>query len=160
MLTKKELSDKLLSSGLTIKGKLKDLQRAASNIRLPIEEMKQKVIEGWEGKPKGLLQILWERGWIDNSDNKAYLNNTVTGRQNAFNLIQQETSLKHLMSTCTDFEEEETMLQSMGTLMGVAIDQSPKCHCEIAGEGIEYTWACAKNHYQGILLDKKRGKEN
>ncbi len=64
------------------------------------------------------------------------------------------------MSTCTDFEEEETMLQSMGTLMGVAIDQSPKCHCEIAGEGIEYTWACAKNHYRGILLDKKRGKEN
>ena len=79
-LTKKELSDKLLSTGLTVKGKLKDLQRAASNIGLPIEETKQKVIEGWEGKPKGLLQILWERGWIDNSDNKAYLNYTVTGR--------------------------------------------------------------------------------
>jgi hypothetical protein len=60
------------------------------------------------------------------------------------------------MSTCTVFEEEETMLQSMGTLMGVAIDRSPKCQCEIAGEGIEYTWACAKNHYQGILLDKKK----
>jgi hypothetical protein len=22
---------------------------------------------GWEGKGKGLLQILWERGWIDES---------------------------------------------------------------------------------------------
>ncbi len=64
------------------------------------------------------------------------------------------------MSTCTDFEEEETMLQSMGTLMGVSIDRSPKCHCEISGKGIKYTWAFAKNHYQGILLDKKRGKEN
>ncbi len=39
-LTKKELSDKLLSTGLTIKGKPKDLQRAANNIRLPIEETK------------------------------------------------------------------------------------------------------------------------
>ncbi len=49
-------------------------------MRLPIEEMKQKVIEGREGKPKGLLQVLWERDWIDNSDNKAYLNYTVTGQ--------------------------------------------------------------------------------
>ena len=23
------------------------------------------VEEGWMGKPKGLLQVLWERGWID-----------------------------------------------------------------------------------------------
>ncbi len=65
--------------GMTIKGKLKDLQRAASNIGLLIKEMKQKVIEGWVGKPKGFLPGLWERGWIDNSDNKAYLNYTVTG---------------------------------------------------------------------------------
>ena len=25
------------------------------------------VKEGWLGKPKGLLQVLWERGWINES---------------------------------------------------------------------------------------------
>jgi len=27
--------------------------------------MRQKRIEGWEGKPEGHLQVLWEQGWID-----------------------------------------------------------------------------------------------
>jgi hypothetical protein len=48
----------------------------------------------------------------------------------------------------------------MGCSMGVEVDRTPKCHCEIAGEGIEYTWAHSKNYIRNILLDKKRGKEN
>jgi hypothetical protein len=59
------------------------------------------------------------------------------------------------MASCTDFEEEETLLQVMASKMGVLVDRSPKCHCEIAGEGIEYSWACTKNHYRQILQDKK-----
>ena len=35
------------------------------NISITIEE--QDVTEGWLGKQKGMLQILWERGWIDSS---------------------------------------------------------------------------------------------
>ena len=159
-LTKKELSQRLLTCGITMKGRLSDLQKAAINHGIPLEEISQKILEGWEGKPKGLLQVLWERGWIDNSDDKAIQNYTIGGRKNEFNLVQSEFSLKHLMASCTDFEEEETMLQSMASKMGVSVDRSPKCHCEIAGEGIEYSWACAKNHYRQILLDKKRGKEN
>ena len=31
---------------------------------------------------------------------------------------------------------------------------------KIAGEGIEYAWACAKNKYRTILLENKKGKEN
>jgi hypothetical protein len=82
--------------------------------------------------------VLWERGWIDNTDNKAYQKYTISGQKNEFNLIIPETRLKHLMSSCTDFEKEETMLQSMAAMMRVQVDQSLKCHCEIAGEGIEY----------------------
>ena len=59
------------------------------------------------------------------------------------------------MAGCMDFEEEETMLQYMGTKMGVVVDRSPKGHAEIAGEGIEYSWGCMKNHYQRVLLYKK-----
>ena len=48
------------------------------------------------------------------------------------------------MTNCLDFEEEETLLQSMGRGMGVLVDRTPKCHCEMAGEGIEYSCGCQK----------------
>ena len=37
------------------------------------------------------------------------------------------------------------MLQAMGRSMGVIVDRSPKCHPKLAGEGVEYSWGCAKN---------------
>ena len=51
------------------------------------------------------------------------------------------------------------MLQMMGQKLGAVVDRTPKCHCEIAGEGIEYSWGLAKNQYRKILLENKRGKE-
>jgi hypothetical protein len=41
------------------------------------------------------------------------------------------------MSSCTDFEEEETMLQSIGASLNAPINGSLKCHHEILGEGFE-----------------------
>jgi hypothetical protein len=38
---------------------------AHENICTTVEE--QKVKEGWLGKPKGMLQVLWEHGWIESS---------------------------------------------------------------------------------------------
>jgi hypothetical protein len=63
------------------------------------------------------------------------------------------------LGNCTDFEEEESMLQSIGSTLGVSIDQTPKCHCKLAGEGIEYSWGCAKNAYQLMPLSIERKKE-
>ena len=31
-----------------------------------------KITPGWNGKPKGLLQILWERGWINENELISY----------------------------------------------------------------------------------------
>jgi hypothetical protein len=64
------------------------------------------------------------------------------------------------MSNLKDFEGQETMLQLKATKMGVFMDRTPKCHCELAGEGIEYAWGCAKNHFRRQPLKDKRGKEN
>ena len=64
------------------------------------------------------------------------------------------------MAGCLDFEEEETLLQSMGREMGVLVDRTPKCHCELAGEGIEYLWGCAKNHYRRVSLKRKKSKDS
>ena len=47
----------------------------------------------------------------------------------------------------------------MGRTMGVLVDQTPKCHCELAGKGIEYSWGCAKNLYRQQPLREKRSKE-
>jgi hypothetical protein len=45
---------------------LKELQELAVSCNLDIWVAERKKIEGWAGKPKGLLfQVLWETGWID-----------------------------------------------------------------------------------------------
>ena len=64
-----------------------------------------------------------------------------------------------MLGNCTDFEEEESMLQSIGSALGATIDRTLKCHCELAGEGIEYSWGCSKNAYRLMPLSTKRKKE-
>jgi hypothetical protein len=40
------------------------------NIDPKITKTREK--KGWEGQPKGLLQVLWERGWIDHDHYDRY----------------------------------------------------------------------------------------
>ncbi len=58
-----------------------------------------------------------------------------------------EMSLKYLLGNCEDFINEESMLQYYGRMMGITINRTPKCHCKLAGEGIEYSWAASKKKY-------------
>jgi hypothetical protein len=104
---------------------------------------------------------LWQRGYIKSDDiTKSLKDYTIKGRKDQCSRIEVQLSLNHLMSTCTDFEEEEIIQQAMGHLIGIEVDRVPKCHPELAGEGIEYTGACCKNHFCNILLDRKRGGGN
>ncbi len=48
----------------------------------------------------------------------------------------------------------------VGEQLGVKIDCSTKCHPEMAGEGIEYSWGRAKSVYWRAKLADKKGKEN
>ena len=57
-----------------------------------------------------------------------------------------------------DFVEEETLLQYHGRQLGVLIDRTPKCHPEMAGEGIEYNWGCAKGFYRRLPTTRKKTK--
>ena len=155
-LTKVELTAKLRGKGIMATGSLKALKKLCDQNGMPTSEYIPKIQQGWVGKQKGLLQILWERGWVDISRLGKY---TIDGSKDGFGIKQLDTSLKFLMANCVDFEEEESLLQSMGTKMGVIIDRTPKCHCELAGEGIEYSWGCAKNEYRRKPLSSKRKKE-
>jgi len=72
------------------------------------------------------------------------------GTRDDAGIVRPDSCLVKLMEACTDFEEEQTLLQKMVEKMcgrpgQFTLDRSPKCHCELAGEGIEYAWGCAKN---------------
>ena len=122
--------------GVSAKGKKAAIQAIAQEHGLPVWETTQIVVDGWEGKPKGLLQVLWERGIVDETRLSEYI---INGRQNGYGVLDKSFAFKSLMASCLDFEEEETLLQSTGREMGVLVDRTPKCHCELAGEGIEYS---------------------
>lgn len=60
----------------------------------------------------------------------------------------KRTSLKQLMAECLDYIEEESLLQKKAREMSdgdisMSVDRTPKCHPELAGEGIEYSWGVA-----------------
>ena len=52
------------------------------------------------------------------------------------------------------------MLQHIGNELGINVDRTPKCHPEMAGEGIEYSWGCGKNHYRALPIADKKSKAN
>ncbi len=153
---KGDLLKELQSRGVSAKGRKDELQILCKQKNIPIEEELDEVVEGWEGKPKGMLQILWERGFVDPLKKKE--DYTLQGKKDAFGKVNPETSLKHLMSLLTDFIEEETLLQYHGRLLKVKVVRTPKCHPEIAGEGIEYDWGCGKGFYRRLPLSAKKTK--
>jgi len=116
------------------------------------------VMKSWVGTPKGMLQVAYERGLLDL--NKYCVEDyTENGQKDAEWSPILETSLKHLLAMCTDFVEEETLLQQMCKKMGAICDRSPKCHPELAGEGIEYSWGNAKMKYRRLKYSQKTSKK-
>ena len=68
--TKTELLIELRQKGVdtTVKRFLKtELITLASKHHIPISKTNNDVVKGWMHKPKGMLQILWERGFIDST---------------------------------------------------------------------------------------------
>ena len=136
----------------------KELQDFARIHGVALTVQKELVTQGWEGQPKGLQQVLWERGFISEASLEKY---TLDGRKDPISgQIDLQFSLRHLLSECTDFREEETALQYLGRQLGVAVQLTPKFHAELAGEGVEYSWAHAKAYYRRVPVSRKRGREN
>ncbi|KAI2495979.1 hypothetical protein MHU86_18546 [Fragilaria crotonensis] len=173
--TRSELASALLQeSGITVESNrpLIELKGLASMHGVSLTRRKVFIIEGWVGKPKGLLQVLWERGWIDmekcreqedkegnNVINTSYY--TLSGRKDPVTgKIIESSSLRGLMGNCNDFKTEETALQFLGSQLGVQVMLTPKFHCEFAGEGIEYAWAQAKALMRRTPMREKKGRVN
>ena len=48
----------------------------------------------------------------------------------------------------------------MSTQLEVMVHLTPKFHAELAGEGVEYSWAHSKAFYPRFPVSQKRGREN
>ena len=66
--------------------------------------------QGWEGKQKGLLQVLWERGWIDESKLDEYKNI----KKDDEGIVVDKESLEIVLASRLDFSDEITELQAKG----------------------------------------------
>lgn len=113
------------------------------------------------GKAKGVFQILWERGWI-NPDPVEYSKYTMDGpkdKESGSGRVDK-FSLNYLIRKNVDFLHEKTLLQHNGESLGWIIDRSPKCTPEIAGDGIEFDWACAKMYYRKQPRTRKKSKKD
>ena len=126
------------------KKNLATLQAMASRRDIPIKVTEPKIIEGWLGTAKGLAQICWERRLIDGRDKPSKYT---------------KTELKNLIAECHDFKTELSLVEWLAKQYGWQVMFSPKGHPEIAGIGIEYLWAVAKNWLQSMPLADRKGRE-
>jgi len=101
---------------------------------------------------KGMLQTLWERGLVDENKLGSYTND---GRKDADGVLIQASSLRCLLASCADFVTEH-----LGRRLGIRILHAPKFHAELAGEGIECSWACAKGDCRRKPISLKKGLGN
>ena len=69
--------------------------------------------------------------------------------------------LSYVMSNCLDFKEEKSDLEHICAEISSTMPNktnilfTPKFHCELAGEGIEYAWGASKRKYRGISFARK-----
>jgi len=138
--------------------KKSELHDIAQQHGVSLTENKAIIEEGWVGKSKGILQILQERGLIDDSNYKLM---TVDGKKDPDSEgILQGSSLRALLDDCCDFKNELSALQLLGQEIGITVDATPKYHAELAGEGIEYSWGYSKGVYRRAPLSRKKGRKN
>ena len=137
-----------------------DIETFATGLGIPLqyeyEEIKDKK---WVGEAKALLQVLWEQGFVNKRRivSKYY---NMSGTKDQYGNVDKSTSLVTLMEQCYDFVNKLTLLQEKLATLGIQVYHSPKCHSELAGEDIEYSWGFAKNWYRRLPLKMKKSKEN
>ncbi|CAN0430198.1 unnamed protein product, partial [Pylaiella littoralis] len=105
------------------------------------EGTKEKVKEGFEGKPKGEKQYLWERGWWKEG---------MSGTKG----VADDMNVEKVLQALPDFETERTALQEVVESRGHVLLLSPKCHPEVAGVGIEYSWGFSKKNFRRKFNDE------
>ena len=79
--TRSELIKMLAEKNIIAQGNLKKIQEIARNSDVPIEQDKPIIEEGWVGKPKGMMQLLYERSFLDSTKLDLY---TLNGKKDKY----------------------------------------------------------------------------
>ena len=111
-----------------------EIKKVATAMSISLSISYEEIIAGWEGKAKGYLQVAWERGSIDESNLTSYL--ARGGKYDQGNTLDEKYCLHHIISQLDDFANETTLLQDTLAKHNVIFIRTPKCHPELAGEGI------------------------
>jgi hypothetical protein len=87
------------------------------------------------------------------------------GQDGKLKEASQQYALSYLLQQCTDFKDEKSDLEHLATELSgrhktISILFTPKYHCKLAGEGIEYCWGAAKRMYRKLPLIKKKSWES
>ena len=62
--------------------------------------------------------------------------------------VSDEFNLRAIAAKCPDYEAEESYVEFLIKEKGGLVLKTPKCHPEIAGQGIEYSNGKAKYHFR------------
>lgn len=154
--------------GLPTNGNKDILKRRCTDNGIALTEIRtSKSIKGWKDTAKGGFQVAYERGHIDGKVPRNKLNTRYTdkGRKGNNGMLLPGTAWKDIIASLPDFQNEKTLLQYHAEKRGtvdckILFDRSPKCHPEIAGEGIEYDWGGIKMYYRRAKLKEKRTAKN
>jgi hypothetical protein len=73
--------------------------------------------------------------------------------------------MRHVLSECPDFKNKISAMEELVEKLSdenntVMIDVTPKFHCELAHQGIAYSWGMSKRHYLRKPLEEKKGAAN
>jgi len=110
---KSHLVSKLKEKGLEFNGNKKQLQKRCQDNNIAISEKRWKVWQGWWNQPKGMLQILWERGFIDPNIPISEVESRypVGGQKDNLGQVIPGTAMKEILANLPDFAGEKTLLQ-------------------------------------------------
>ena len=89
------------------------------------------------GTGTGMVQILWEGGFIGVTKMKKYkaiTKDKVTKKE------MRHFSLLTMLKLQQDFANEVSQLEYVAQSLGARVIITTKYHAEYAGEGIEYSW--------------------
>jgi len=78
------------------------------------------------------------------------------GKKDRDGKIIESTSYQLILGACLDYKNKKYILEAIAERRGLIIKHTPKYHCELAREGIAYSWGFAKLRYRGrVPLEDK-----
>ncbi len=168
--TKKMLVDEIKMTSYQIRGHLskEKLERIAKLNSIALIHKLSVEKEGWMGKPKGLLQILWEQGFIDKNSLSSYSYKGRKSQMDEDGKLKEDFTkyyLPTLMKRCSNFANDKSAMEHLFLQLSLKAEQtismltSPKYHCKVAGEGVEFVWMMMKRCFRSIPYKEKDTKQ-